>query len=61
MGYDAVSKKVIKCDFCDGDPACARFCSTQAIKFMDASKANMEKKRTVAERLPETMRKFKIC
>ena len=61
MGYDSVSKKVINCDFCDGDPACARFCSTQAIKFVDASKANMEKKRIVAESLPERMKKFKIC
>jgi Fe-S-cluster-containing hydrogenase component 2 len=61
MGYDSVSKKVINCDFCDGNPACARFCSTQAIKFVDASKANMEKKRIVAESLPERMKKFKIC
>jgi len=60
MGYDSIGKRVIKCDFCDGDPACARFCSTQAIRFLDASRANLEKKRAVTESLPERMKRFKI-
>jgi len=24
---------VVKCDLCDGDPACVRYCPTQAITF----------------------------
>ena len=60
MGYDSVGKKVLKCDFCDGDPVCAKFCSTHAIQFVDASKANLIKKRAIAEVLPESMRKFKV-
>ena len=60
MGYDSIARKVIKCDFCDGDPVCARFCSTRAIQFVDASKANLLKTRAIAESLPETMKKFKI-
>jgi len=53
MGWDPVANKVIKCDFCDGDPICVRFCSTQAIRFVDASNVNLEKKRAVAAAISE--------
>ena len=55
MGFDAVAKKVIKCDFCDGDPMCAKFCATQAIRFVDASVVNLQKKKILAHKLPETL------
>ncbi len=57
MGWDPIANKVIKCDFCGGDPTCVRFCSTQAIRFVDASKVNLEKKRAVAANLPERTNK----
>jgi len=57
MGWDPIANKVIKCDFCDGDPACVRFCSTQAIRFVDASNVNLEKKRAVAATLPDRTNK----
>ena len=27
--------RVIKCDVCGGDPACAQFCPTQALEYLD--------------------------
>jgi anaerobic carbon-monoxide dehydrogenase iron sulfur subunit len=37
--------KASKCDLCDGDPACVRFCPTEAIKFekIDSSQADRRK------------------
>ena len=29
MGIDAVLRQVIKCDLCDGDPVCVRFCEVR--------------------------------
>lgn len=29
----------MKCDFCDGDPQCAKFCSPQAIRIVNRSEA----------------------
>lgn len=58
MGFDSVGEKVIKCDFCDGEPICVRFCSTQAIKFVDASEASLIKKREATESLPGIMKKY---
>jgi carbon-monoxide dehydrogenase iron sulfur subunit len=45
MGFDPVDKKVIKCDLCDGDPLCARFCETSAIEFVEATTAQYGKMR----------------
>ncbi len=57
MGWDAMASRVIKCDFCDGDPACARFCSTQAVRFVDASDVNLEKQRALAATLSDIANK----
>ena len=36
MSYNILDRKVIKCDLCGGDPACARACPTDAITYIDA-------------------------
>lgn len=58
MGIDTVEKKVIKCNLCDGEPMCVRFCKAEAIEYVDASIANLRKKRGAAEKISELMRKF---
>ncbi len=50
MSFDTLARKVIKCDFCDGDPQCVRFCDTKAIQYVDASKVNVEKQKAAAEK-----------
>jgi Fe-S-cluster-containing hydrogenase component 2 len=45
--YDASSQKVAKCELCDGDPVCVKYCETKAIQFVDASLADMKKKRSL--------------
>ena len=50
MSFDTLASKVIKCDLCDGDPQCVRFCDTKAIQYVDASKINIEKQRAAAEK-----------
>lgn len=59
MGIDlATSKKVIKCDLCDGEPTCVSFCQPGAIEYIEASTANLRKKRSAAEKFSELMKKF---
>ena len=36
VNYNHETGKVIKCDLCGGDPACARACPTDAITYVDA-------------------------
>ena len=57
MGVDPVARKVIKCDLCDGDPTCVKFCETKALQYVDASTVNITKMREAAGKLSELLRK----
>jgi len=43
VNYNAASGKVIKCDLCGGDPACAKACPTEAITYVDAGLLGYER------------------
>ncbi|WP_245742961.1 4Fe-4S dicluster domain-containing protein [Desulfobacula phenolica] len=51
MNYNAIDGEVAKCDLCDGDPQCVRFCDVNAIEFVDSGDVSIEKKREAAFRL----------
>ncbi len=51
MNFNVKDKQVFKCDLCDGEPQCVRFCDVQAIEYIEADSVATEKKRDAAERL----------
>jgi len=51
MSYNTKDKQVFKCDFCDGDPQCVRFCDMDALEYVEADEVSIDKKREAAERL----------
>ena len=53
MSYDVVFKKVIKCDLCDGDPLCVKFCPVEVIDYIDANNVNFRKMRNAAYRFAD--------
>jgi len=48
---------VIKCDLCDGDPTCVRFCDPGALQFVPIASVNLKKKRDAGQKLSEVMKK----
>ena len=48
VNYHQVTGKVIKCDLCGGDPACAKACPTAAITYVDADQTGYERMRAWA-------------
>ncbi len=50
MAFNPLTRKVMKCDFCDGDPQCARFCETKAIRYADASEQSIDKQVAIADK-----------
>ena len=48
MGFNVKDKKVFKCDLCEGDPQCVRFCEVKAVEYVDANRINILKKREAA-------------
>ena len=49
--FDADVKRVIKCDLCDGDPACAKLCAYGAILYIDEEEESAVKMMDAAEKL----------
>ena len=47
IAYNPVRNEVMKCEFCDGDPTCVKYCETKAIQFVDVNAADMKKKRSL--------------
>lgn len=51
MNYNPIDKKVFKCDVCDGDPQCVRFCDMKAVDYVEPDDISVGKKRDAAKRL----------
>ena len=57
MHFMPAERKVIKCDLCDGDPQCARFCEVKAVSFVPESDVGLSRTRAAALRVVEAERK----
>ena len=57
MAFDTIAKKVIKCDFCDGDPLCVKFCDVDAVQYVDASEQGIMKQVAMADKFTGIMQK----
>jgi Fe-S-cluster-containing hydrogenase component 2 len=54
MGFDAERQKVFKCDLCDGDPQCVRFCYPKSLDYVDAAMVQYTRARESALRFTGT-------
>ncbi len=52
--YDSVRKQVIKCNLCDGDPQCVRFCPTNALQFLPKEAAHIPKINYLSQKIMES-------
>lgn len=58
MSFDPVGKKMFKCDQCGGEPACVKFCETQALQFVDVTAVRTRKSWDRAQKLSEIVRYY---
>jgi len=52
INYSPILKKMFKCDLCNGDPKCAKFCSPGAIQYVDPAES-LDRKKAMAEKLKD--------
>ena len=45
ISVDPLTKRVVKCDLCSGDPACVKFCLTGAIEYVTAHAYDLKRQR----------------
>ena len=55
---DARKGRILKCDLCNGDPLCAKFCEPKALQYVDATALNLKKKIAAAQKLSDLMKKI---
>lgn len=51
VGFNDKNQKIIRCDLCDGDPVCVKYCETKAIQYVDSDTVQIRKQRVAAEKL----------
>ena len=51
MSFNTIDRRVLKCDHCDGDPQCVRFCEVKAVEFIEADDVSLIKSRKAAQRV----------
>ncbi|MFZ7113303.1 MAG: 4Fe-4S dicluster domain-containing protein, partial [Desulfatiglandales bacterium] len=51
MSFNTKDQQVFKCDLCDGDPQCVRFCDIKCIEYVDVQEVAVEKKRDFAGKI----------
>jgi Fe-S-cluster-containing hydrogenase component 2 len=51
------TRAMIKCDLCEGDPECVKYCVYGALSFVRTDEAAYVKKRAGAERIIEALKK----
>jgi Fe-S-cluster-containing hydrogenase component 2 len=47
VSFSVPAGKIVKCDLCGGDPACAKYCPTGCLVYSDESDA-LGRKRAIA-------------
>ena len=52
ISFSPITKKVFKCDLCGGEPKCAQYCPSDAIRFVDPTE-NPDRKKALADRFKE--------
>ncbi len=58
VGIDAKRRRVIKCEYCGGDPVCTKFCRPEALQYVPMTQVNLMKQRTAAKKLSELIEKM---
>ena len=60
MAFNPIDRQVFKCDLCDGDPQCVRFCSVNCLEYVNADDVALLKKKTAAEKLYDKSNKVAL-
>jgi len=54
MSFNSENKKIAKCDLCEGDPLCVKFCAYGTLTYVEADQINEHKLSSAAELILKT-------
>ena len=58
IGVSDETGKIIKCDFCSGDPMCVKFCQPEALQYMNVVSFNLKKRKAAAEKFSKYLKQM---
>ena len=58
MNFDSINKRVFKCELCDGDPICVKFCQYDALQYIEPSEQVTMKRTVLAEKVSTMINKI---
>jgi carbon-monoxide dehydrogenase iron sulfur subunit len=50
-GISSLRGKIVKCDLCDGDPTCVKYCSTGALVYEEETRESIRRRKDLFESL----------
>lgn len=56
MSFNPEKRKAFKCDLCDGEPQCVRFCDMKAVDYVEAERESLIRKREAAKKFSEAQK-----
>lgn len=57
--FSSIEHRAVKCELCNGDPECVKWCATKALEYRQPESATTEKRRLVSQKLKETYSELK--
>ncbi len=60
ISFSPREQKAVKCELCDGDPQCVRFCVSNALEYREPEEQITDKTRSFAERIKEVYSQLEI-
>ncbi len=57
IAVDYKARKMIKCDLCEGEPICVKFCRPAALQYIEANVLNTRKRRAAARKFSDILKK----
>jgi carbon-monoxide dehydrogenase iron sulfur subunit len=58
ISYDKNRRQIVKCELCDGDPVCVKFCQTGALQFVPKEFAHLHKRDSLSRKKTQLQSKF---
>ncbi len=56
--YDALTDRIVKCDVCQGDPACVKMCPSDALEYVEDTLSTRSRQKDFAAKLKEAIQGY---
>ncbi len=56
--YDALTDSILKCDVCQGDPACVKVCPSDALEFVEDTVSTTSRQKSFAAKLKDVIQDY---